>query len=427
MRNKFRRGLLWGGALVIVGGAWLLRAPLRNRIAQSAGLANPAPPPELIEDIIESAPDRVRAIRASWETDNIVPRQTAMLEILRRYPISIPLPPELEALVLAGAFDVDFNVRETAFSILRERRHSALTPLAAAQLSDPDPQVRLLGLNLFRSAPAQLGVPTIIPLLQEEDPLIVATSLKLLETWSGGNFGMKLRDVASAPSETTGLLEYPPDSFAKARAGAARAQAWWADHASEFPPVHLELPARTLRARRPVPARDFTLSTLDGRPFRLTDYRGRIVLINFWTTWCPACVSEIPELIALQKQHGDHLVVVGVSLDFVPDEHGHLGGHPAVEEQAHPAGEDDPEERDSKALQKVRAKVARTVKTRGINYPILLDEQNQIGGRFKGGELPTTILVDAAGNVRRRFVGARSLSMFEAMITEARNPEPRDP
>jgi hypothetical protein len=66
--------------------------------------------------------------------------------------------------------------------------------------------------------------------------------------------------------------------------------------------------------------------------------------------------------------------------------------------------------------------VARTVKARGINYPILLDEHNEVGGRFNGGELPTTVIIDAEGFVRRRFVGARSLAVFEAMVREASVP-----
>ena len=61
------------------------------------------------------------------------------------------------------------------------------------------------------------------------------------------------------------------------------------------------------------------------------------------------------------------------------------------------------------------------MKARGINYPILLDERNEVGGRYNGGELPTTVIVDTQGNVRRRFIGARSLPVFEAMITEARH------
>ncbi len=62
--------------------------------------------------------------------------------------------------------------------------------------------------------------------------------------------------------------------------------------------------------------------------------------------------------------------------------------------------------------------VDRTVKARGVNYPILLDEHNEVGGRYNGGELPTTVIVDATGNIRRRFIGARSLPVFEAMLAE---------
>src|SRR6266404_5443635 len=143
------------------------------------------------------------------------------------------------------------------------------------------------------------------------------------------------------------------------------------------------------------------------------------------STWCSACVSEMPELIALQKKHGDNLVIIGVSLDYVPDSHGHIGGHAAVEEQKNGDGEQDDHEATVAALKRVRDKVARTVKARGINYPILLDEKNEVGGRYNGGELPTTVIVDAQGNVRRRFIGARSLPVFEAMITEAsQNPLP---
>jgi hypothetical protein len=76
----------------------------------------------------------------------------------------------------------------------------------------------------------------------------------------------------------------------------------------------------------------------------------------------------------------------------------------------------------TEALKRVREKVQRTVKARGINYTVLLDEQGEIGGRFNGGELPTTVIIDTEGNVRRRFVGARSLSVFEAMIAQARQP-----
>ena len=61
---------------------------------------------------------------------------------------------------------------------------------------------------------------------------------------------------------------------------------------------------------------------------------------------------------------------------------------------------------------------------RGINYPVLLDEKNTVGSRFNGGELPTTVIIDAQGRIRRRFIGTRSLPVFEAMIAEASKPIP---
>ena len=418
MRRRNRQALVLGLGLAAV----LCARLFRDRIKASATLANPTPPPELIEELIEQSPDRTAAIVAAWNTGKIVQRETAVRAITHGVPPDQALPLVLESIVLAGALDVDLNVRETALGILRDRNHPALASVAAAQLRDCDPQVRLLGLNYMKRVDASIGVPTIIPLLDGDDPLIVATGLKLLENWSGENFGVKLRDTASFENVKTGLKEFPEGSHEKAKAGATRASAWWADHHAEFPPIQLAVPPEASTARKPVPAGDFSLRALDGRRVRLADFRGKVVLINFWTTWCPACVSEIPELIALQKQHGNRLVIIGVSLDFVPDSHGHLGGHPAVEEQAQHGEESDAHERNSAALKKVREKVARTVKARGINYPILLDEENEIGGRFNGGELPTTVIVDANGNVRRRFIGARSLSVFEAMIAEARQP-----
>ncbi len=412
-----------GALLVFV--VWLFREPLRRLISAEATLANDAPTQEVVEDMIEHATDPRAALLAAWNSGKIIHREVAIRSLSQISPAEQPLPPEFDSLLLSAALDPDMNVRESALGILQQRKHPALPALAAEQMKDFDQQVRLLGLDHLRSLRPTLGVPTVIPLLNDADPLIVTTSLKLLENWSGQKFGVKLSDTAPVENQTTGLKEYREGSSEKAKAAAARAKAWWSGHQTEFPPVPLEVPKEAYSARRAVPAADFQLRTLDGQKLRLSDLRGKVVLINFWTTWCPACLSEMPELLALQRQHKDNLVILGVSLDYVPDEHGHIGGHPAVEEQGRGEGQDDEHERSAAALKKVREKVARTVKARGINYPILLDERNEVGGRYNGGELPTTVIVDAQGNVRRRFIGARSLPVFEAMITEAsQNPLP---
>jgi thiol-disulfide isomerase/thioredoxin len=418
MPHKRRFHFLVGLGVVVV----LAVVLLRGRLARSVTLANPSPPPELVEEMIETSNDRAAAIRAAWDSGKIVQREAAASEILRSFGPGERLPAELESIVLAGAIDPDMDVRETSLQILQNRNHPMLASLAAAQLRDPDPQVRILGLDHLAHVGANVGVPVVIPVLEDDDPLIVVKGLKLLERWGAGPFGVTLRETTPIQNEKSGLQDFPDGSREKSKAGAALALGWWAEHRAQFPAPPLEIPGTVRVARRPVAAGDFALRALDGRRVRLADFRGKVVLINFWTTWCPACVSEMPDLIALQKRHLDQLAIIGVSLDFVPDEHGHIGGYPTVEEQGRLEPDHASADRSRDALAKVREKVARTVKARGINYPILLDEQNEIGGRFNGGELPTTVIIDAHGNVRRRFIGARRLEVFGAMVEEAAKP-----
>ena len=411
--------------IVVTGVIWAFREPLRERIRESATLANDAPNPDVVSDMIEQAADPRAALLTAWNSGKIVHREVAIRSLGRLFPKDKALPPEFESIVLAGALDPDMNVREVALSILRERKHTALTALAAEQLNDPDQQVRLLGLNHFKQAAPAVGVPFVAAFLDDSDIAVLGMSLKLLENWSGQKFGAKLTDTVQSESETTGLQEFKAEGIAKIQAAAENAKAWWAGHQSEFPPAKLEVPAVSYTARKPVPAAEFELRSLEGRAVRLSDFRGKVVFVNFWTTWCSACVGEMPALVALQKKHTDKLVIIGVSLDYVPDSHGHIGGHAAVEEQKHNDGDHDDHEATADALIRVRAKVARTAKARNVNYPVLLDEKNDVGGRYNGGELPTTVIVDAQGNVRRRFIGARNLAVFEAMLAEASQDLPQ--
>jgi len=419
---KRTRQVFIGMGMFLVIAVWFFRAPLRQQIRESATLANDAPTPEVVSGMIEQATDPRAALLTAWKSGKIVHREVAIDALRRLFSNDQPLPPAFESTLLAAALDPDMNVRETALGILHERRHPALSALAAEQLKDPDQQVRLLGLNYLKAAAPSVGIPVVVALLDDPDIAVLGMSLKLLEDWSGQKFGAKLADTVLAESKTTGLQKFQPEGSAKTKAAAEKAKTWWAEHKGEFPPMTLQVPAEVYTARRPLPAADFQLRTLEDKRVRLSDFRGKVVLMNFWTTWCPACVGEMPALVALQKKHADNLVIIGVSLDYVPDEHGHVGGHASVEEQQHGDGDHDDHEATTAALKRVRAKVSRTAMPRGINYPILLDERNDVGGRYNGGELPTTVLVDAQGNVRRRFVGARNLAVFEAMIAEAAKP-----
>src|ERR1700746_771323 len=75
-------------------------------------------------------------------------------------------------------------------------------------------------------------------------------------------------------------------------------------------------PATLVGDVRGVPAPDFELTSLDGKRVKLSDYRGKAVLLNFWATWCGPCKEEIPWFIDFEKQYGSQgLVVLGVAMD----------------------------------------------------------------------------------------------------------------
>jgi len=66
---------------------------------------------------------------------------------------------------------------------------------------------------------------------------------------------------------------------------------------------------------------DFTLPDLDGKPVSLSDFRGRWVIVNYWATWCPPCLDEIPDLVDLYEKNRNRLVVLGVNYEEVNEEY----------------------------------------------------------------------------------------------------------
>ncbi len=60
----------------------------------------------------------------------------------------------------------------------------------------------------------------------------------------------------------------------------------------------------------------FSMTDSQGKTHRLTDYKGKWVLVNFWATWCPPCLEEIPDLVALHEDRRNNLVVIGIAMDY---------------------------------------------------------------------------------------------------------------
>jgi len=130
---------------------------------------------------------------------------------------------------------------------------------------------------------------------------------------------------------------------------------------------------------------DAQLKSLDGRSFKLSDYRGKAVIVNFWATWCQPCKIEIPWLIDLQKQYRpEGLEVIGISLDE--------------------SDEDD---------------VADFAEDIGINYTVAMGT-DAIGDAFGGVQgLPMTFYVDRNGKIIERVLGIAGHSEMETTVKKA--------
>lgn len=139
-------------------------------------------------------------------------------------------------------------------------------------------------------------------------------------------------------------------------------------------------------------APDFTLDTLDGDRVTLSELRGKIVVVNFWTTWCPPCREETPALEASYKAYKDSgVIILGLNLT------------------------------DQDSLKEVEA----FAKEFRLTYPILLDRDGSVGLTYQLNGLPTTFFINREGVIRTVVVGGPMSETFirskvEALLKETK-------
>ncbi|MGC8766294.1 MAG: TlpA family protein disulfide reductase [Brevinematia bacterium] len=125
----------------------------------------------------------------------------------------------------------------------------------------------------------------------------------------------------------------------------------------------------------------FKAKTVEGKNIDLKDYVGKkLIIVNFWATWCPPCRYEIPDLINLQENFKEDLLIVGIALDS-----------------------------NVEIVKKFMEKTK-------FNYPIVYDEYgiNYLYGGISS--IPTTFIINYEGKIVERMIGARSYDTFESLV-----------
>src|ERR1041384_1204082 len=272
-----RRTYVLGAVLVLLGCAWILfHRQLQLRLSVALLLHSQSPNEEAFEQIPAGVSDPVPILERLWNTGKVPHRQMVISFLRDQATINANWFKNVQKLVLAGTSDPDMSVRELALATLQLRRDPILFDCAIAQLQDPDPLVRLLGVEYLRKFSAQRSLPIMIRLLDDPDLRVVATAEVALVRWTGQDFGV--RAVLAIPSEES-AQELDPAHVQTIREGVARRKEWWQAHAREFPASQSPF-AQPAGSHASTPLiDDFMLLDVQGKRVRLSDFRGKPVLI----------------------------------------------------------------------------------------------------------------------------------------------------
>lgn len=132
-------------------------------------------------------------------------------------------------------------------------------------------------------------------------------------------------------------------------------------------------------------APDFELTTLAGKPVKLSDYKGKKVILNFWATWCPPCRAEMPDMQKYYEEQaeGENVEILAVNLTT-----------------------------EDKGMDAINAFVAEF----SLTFPVPMDTEGSIGKVYQAATIPTSYMIDTEGRVQNKIVGPMNEQMMEDFI-----------
>ncbi|OGX42937.1 MAG: hypothetical protein A3H41_03245 [Omnitrophica WOR_2 bacterium RIFCSPLOWO2_02_FULL_45_28] len=134
---------------------------------------------------------------------------------------------------------------------------------------------------------------------------------------------------------------------------------------------------------RAQPAPDFVLTDIHGDTLRLSDFKGKVVLIDFWATWCPFCRSSIPILKSLYDEYKDKgLVIIGIALEYDQGQ-----------------------------------TLKRFAKEKQISYPLAVGTE-RLAAEYSAYGVPARFLINRQGEIVENFIGFREKGIFESAIKQ---------
>ena len=173
-------------------------------------------------------------------------------------------------------------------------------------------------------------------------------------------------------------------------------------HTSPTAPTATWLPSPTPRQRTVIPipsptariligplvsqqAPKFTLNNLEGKQVKLGDYLGKVVILNFWASWCIPCKEEMPLIQSAYEKYRDHgLVVLGVNMTDLDD----------------------------------RKAIDKFVQETGVTFPIVLDESGSVSNDYRVISIPTSFFIDQTGIIRHFQMGAMNAKQLQDYLDE---------